>query len=130
MTKESQMSGDALDEAYERGFKAGYEVALAAQSAAPVGEDDPFRLAVIEECARFADRLTTQDGRPPEWYAATHKIPGEIRRLAAPPPSTPQVTCPHDMGFDNELGPIGCRLVGHEMECVCEYFALAKPGDS
>lgn len=30
--------------------------------------------------------------------------------------------CPHDMGFDNELGPIGCRLVGQELECVCEYM--------
>src|SRR5271170_6746354 len=28
--------------------------------------------------------------------------------------------CPHDMGFDNELGPIGCRLIGQELECVCE----------
>jgi hypothetical protein len=28
--------------------------------------------------------------------------------------------CPHDMGFDSELGPVGCRLVGLELECVCD----------
>jgi hypothetical protein len=34
--------------------------------------------------------------------------------------------CPHDLGFDREIGPLGCRLIGHEMECVCEARAAVS----
>jgi len=49
--------------------------------------------------------------------------------VGAAQPASPlrgrEARCPHDMGFDNELGPLGCRLVTQEMECVCEnmYFS-------
>lgn len=33
--------------------------------------------------------------------------------------------CPHNMGYgDYEIGPIGCRLVGQELECVCEHVHM------
>jgi hypothetical protein len=38
--------------------------------------------------------------------------------------------CPNDMGFDNEIGPLGCRLVAQELECVCEYMHFfASPSE-
>ncbi len=32
--------------------------------------------------------------------------------------------CPHYLGFDYEIGPIGCRLVSQELECVCEHVHM------
>jgi hypothetical protein len=38
--------------------------------------------------------------------------------------------CPHDGGFDAELGPLGCRLVGQELECVCEHMRFENRGSA
>lgn len=32
--------------------------------------------------------------------------------------------CPHNTGFDFEIGPIGCRLVANDLECVCELVHM------
>ena len=38
--------------------------------------------------------------------------------------------CPNDMGFDREMGPIGCRLEPDHGGCVCVavFAALAQEG--
>ena len=46
---------------------------------------NPFRAALIEACARFADGLMVQDGRTAEWHDAARSIPSEIRALAQGP---------------------------------------------
>ena len=46
---------------------------------------NPFRAALIEACARFADGLMVQDGRTAEWHEAARSIPSEIRALAQGP---------------------------------------------
>ena len=75
----------------------------------------------MQECVDIAMQYDDCGG---EFIA--QKIRDRILFLQPATDEAARTRCPHDMGFDNELGPIGCRLVGQEMECVCEHMHFAS----